>query len=77
MIAAQSARPNFRSPGSVVVTRKQPTGADPLWQLWPVLSVVLAAAAGLLFATGYTVAGAVAFVLCTAGYAAKRRSARK
>ena len=59
------------------MTPKQPTGTDPLWQLWPVLSVVLAAAAGLLFATGYTVAGAIAFVLCAGGYAAKRRSARK
>ena len=30
-----------------------------------------------LFAAGYTIPGAIAFVLCAGGYAAKRRSARK
>jgi hypothetical protein len=45
--------------------------------MWNVVSVVLAAAAGLLFAAGYTIAGAIAFILCAGGYAARRRAMRK
>jgi hypothetical protein len=59
------------------VSRKQPAGPASLWQMWSVVSVVLAVAAGLLFAAGYNVAGGLAFVLCAGGYALKRRSARK
>ena len=39
--------------------------------------MLLAAAAGLLFAAGYTIAGAIAFGLCAGGYAARRRAMRK
>lgn len=46
------------------------------WQVWPAVAVVLAAAAGLLFAAGYNLAGAAAFVLCAGGYAARRRAMR-
>ena len=59
------------------MSRKRPAGAASIWQMWNVVSVVLAVAAGLLFAAGYTIPGAIAFVLCAGGYAAKRRSARK
>ena len=55
----------------------QSTGVGSVWQIWNVVSVVLAAAAGLLFAAGYTIAGAIAFVICAGGYAARRRAVRK
>jgi hypothetical protein len=45
--------------------------------MWHVISIVLACAAGLLFAAGYAVAGGVAFVLCAGGYALRRRAMRK
>ncbi|MBO0741162.1 MAG: hypothetical protein J2P51_07030 [Hyphomicrobiaceae bacterium] len=48
-----------------------------LWRMWPVVAVGLASAAGLLFAAGYNLAGAVAFVLCAGGYVARRRLMRR
>ena len=57
--------------------RRQPAGLVAPWQLWPLVAVALATAAGLLFAAGYNVAGAAAFVLCAGGYAARRRAMRK
>jgi hypothetical protein len=60
------------------VSRRQLAGAAaPISQMWNVISIVLACAAGLLFAAGYTVAGGVAFVLCAGGYALRRRAMRK
>ena len=59
------------------MSRRQLAGAASFWQMWNVVSVVLAIAAGLLFAAGYAIAGAIAFVLCAGGYAAKRRTTRK
>jgi hypothetical protein len=44
---------------------------------WTFVLGLLAAAAGLLFAAGYNIAGAVAFALCAGGYAARRRAMRK
>jgi hypothetical protein len=44
---------------------------------WTFVLGLLAAAAGLLFAAGYNIAGAVAFALCAGGYAARRRAVRK
>jgi hypothetical protein len=44
---------------------------------WTFAFGLLAAAAGLLFAAGYNIAGGVAFVLCAGGYAARRRALRK
>ena len=44
---------------------------------WTFAFGLLAAAAGLLFAAGYNIAGAVAFALCAGGYAARRRAMRK
>jgi hypothetical protein len=59
------------------VTRRRP-GTDWLFRReWTFVLGLLAAAAGLLFAAGYNVAGGVAFVLCAAGYAARRRAMRK
>ena len=59
------------------MSRRQSVGAASVWQTWNVVSVMLAAAAGLLFAAGYTIAGAIAFALCAGGYAARRRAMRK
>ena len=59
------------------MSSRQRAGAGSIWQMWNVVSVVLAAAAGLLFAAGYTIAGAMAFILCARGYAARRRAMRK
>jgi hypothetical protein len=59
------------------VNRRQPAGAGSIWQAWNVVSVVLAAAAELLFAAGYNIAGAIGFVLCAGGYAARRRAMRR
>ena len=42
------------------MSRKRPAGAASIWQMWNVVSVVLAVAAGLLFAAGYTIPGAIA-----------------
>ena len=56
---------------------RQRAGTGSIWQTWNVVSIVLAAAAGLLFAAGYTIAGAIVFVLCAGGYAARRRAMRK
>jgi hypothetical protein len=48
-----------------------------LKQMWSVAAIVLAGAAGLLFAAGYNIAGAIAFALCAGGYALMRRLQRK
>jgi hypothetical protein len=59
------------------VTRWRP-GTDWLFRReWTFAFGLLAAAAGLLFAAGYNIAGGVAFVLCAGGYAARRRALRK
>jgi hypothetical protein len=59
------------------VTRRRP-GTDWLFRReWTFAFGLLAAAAGLLFAAGYNIAGGVAFVLCAGGYAARRRALRK
>jgi hypothetical protein len=44
---------------------------------WTYVLGLFAVAAGLLFAAGYNVAGAIAFALCAGGYAARRRATRK
>jgi len=56
---------------------RRPAGPMTPWQMWPVVAVALASAAGLLFAAGYNLAGAAAFVLCAGGYAARRRAMRR
>ena len=44
---------------------------------WNFAFGLLAAAAGLLFAAGYNIAGGIAFALCAGGYALRRRATRK
>jgi hypothetical protein len=58
------------------VSRRRPAGAAPFTGIWNVASVLLACAAGLLFAAGYDIAGGIAFALCAGGYAYRRRAAR-
>jgi len=57
------------------VSRRPP--AHWLWQMRHLAAIALAGAAGLLFAAGYNLAGTAAFVLCAAGYAARRRAMRR
>jgi hypothetical protein len=59
------------------VSPRPPAGPLTPWQMWPVVAVALASAAGLLFAAGYNLAGAAAFVLCAGGYAVRRRAMRR
>jgi hypothetical protein len=44
---------------------------------WTFAFGLLAAAAGLLFAAGYTVPGAIAFALCAGGYGLRKRASKK
>jgi hypothetical protein len=59
------------------VTRARPGGVASFRREWNFAFGLLAAAAGLLFAAGYDIAGAIAFALCAGGYAARRRATRK
>ena len=59
------------------MTREGRERAASLRQIWNVASVVLAGAAGLLFAAGYTIPGLIAFALCAASYAYVRRAQGK
>jgi hypothetical protein len=59
------------------VTRGHPGAAASFRREWNFAFGLLAAAAGLLFAAGYNIAGAIAFALCAGGYAARRRAMRK
>ena len=59
------------------MTRGTPGGTATFRREWNFAFGLLAAAAGLLFAAGYNIAGAIAFVLCAGGYAARRRAMRK
>jgi Mn2+/Fe2+ NRAMP family transporter len=63
--------------GEQQVTRQGRERAASLKQIWNVASVVLAGAAGLLFAAGYTIPGLIAFALCAGSYAYVRRSRGK
>ena len=55
----------------------RPRSAASFRREWNFAFGLLAAAAGLLFATGYNIAGFIAFALCAGGYAARRRAMRK
>ena len=59
------------------MTRARPGGTASFRREWNFAFGLLAAAAGLLFAAGYTVAGGIAFALCAGGYAVRRRAMRK
>ena len=59
------------------MSRARPGGAASFRREWNFAFGLLAVAAGLLFAAGYNIAGAIAFALCAAGYAARRRATRK
>jgi hypothetical protein len=59
------------------VSPRPPAGPLALWQMWPVIAVALASAAGLLFAAADNLAGATALVLCAGGYAARKRAMRR
>jgi hypothetical protein len=59
------------------VTRGRQGGTGWFRREWTFVFGLLAAAAGLLFAAGYNIAGGVAFALCAGGYAARRRAMRK
>jgi hypothetical protein len=59
------------------VSRGHPGETASFRREWTFAFGLLAAAAGLLFAAGYTIAGAIAFALCAGGYAARRRAMRK
>ncbi|HJU31868.1 MAG TPA: hypothetical protein VJ740_10445 [Hyphomicrobiaceae bacterium] len=58
------------------MARKGREQAASLKQVWNVASLVLAGAAGLLFAAGYTIPGLIAFALCAGSYAYVRRAQR-
>ena len=57
--------------------RQRTGGAFFVRREWTIVFGLLAAAAGLLFASGYTVAGGIAFALCAAGYALRKRERRQ
>lgn len=59
------------------MTRTRPGGTASFRREWNFAFGLCAVAAGLLFAAGYNVAGAIAFALCAGGYAARRRATRK
>jgi hypothetical protein len=59
------------------VSRERPEKAASFRREWNFAFGLLAAAAGLLFAAGYNIAGAIAFALCAGGYAARRHATRK
>ena len=59
------------------MTRARQGGTALFGREWTFVFGLLAAAAGLLFAAGYNIAGAIAFALCAGGYAARRRAMRR
>jgi hypothetical protein len=63
--------------GIADMTRRPPAGRGSFRREWNFAFGLLAAAAGLLFAAGYNITGGIAFALCAAGYAARRRAMRK